>query len=347
VGSPRVGISADVARMSACSTVAAVIPHWNRVALLRGLLANLKEQTRGFERIIVVDNGSADGSVEEARRLGAEVVALPRNVGFAAAVNRGVESAAGSEWVAILNNDVTLDSFWLERVLKAADGPDTWFAAGKILAARDHLRVDGCFDEISRGATAWRCGAGRSDGAVWNLAREIRFAPMTAALFRRSLFEEVGLLDEQFGSYMEDVEFGLRCAIAGRGGVYVPGAVAWHQGSATLGRWNKDTVRLLARNQVLLAAKHFRGLRRWPIVVGQLLWGLVAIRHGRALAYVHGKAQGLRLARQTAKVCNAGDPRSIARLTGIVAESERSIFELQQETGFDGYWRAYFWLSRR
>ncbi|HXP86811.1 MAG TPA: glycosyltransferase family 2 protein [Bryobacteraceae bacterium] len=334
-------------------TVAAVIPHWNRVDLLRALIANLKGQIRPFERIIVVDNGSIDGSAAEGRRLGAEVVALPRNVGFAGAVNRGIEAAAGSDWVAVLNNDVTLEPDWLERLLKAADRPGICFATGKILSAQDHSRIDGCFDEVSRGATAWRCGAGRPDGPVWNRPREIRIAPMTAALFRRSLFEEIGLLDEQFVSYLEDVEFGLRCAVAGRGGVYVPEAVAYHEGSATLGRWNKDTVRLLARNQVLLAAKHFQRLPRWPLVAGQLLWGLVAIRHGRALSYLRGKAQGLRLARQVHEqkscnaACNTDDPRSIARLTEIVAESERTIFELQRETGFDGYWRAYFWLSRR
>jgi GT2 family glycosyltransferase len=328
-------------------TVAAVIPHWNRVDLLRALFANLKQQTRPFDRIIVVDNGSTDNSAGEAQRLGAEVVALPRNLGFAGAVNRGIAAAVGSDWVALLNNDVTLDAHWLERLLTAGDHPEIWFATGKILTASDHSRIDGCFDEISRGAASWRCGAGRPDGPVWNQAREIRIAPMTAALFRRSLFDEVGPLDEQFGSYLEDADFGLRCALVGRIGIYGPEAVAYHQGSATLGRWNKDTVRLLARNQVLLAAKHFRGQPRWPLLAAQLLWGLVAIRHGRALSYLRGKAQGLRLARQICKVCNAADSRSIARLTEIVAESERNIFELQRKTGFDSYWRAYFWLSRR
>jgi hypothetical protein len=74
---------------------------------------------------------------------------------------------------------------------------------------------------------------------------------------------------------------------------------------------------------------------------------LLAIRHGRALSFARGKIQGLRLASKLYQGCNTAEARSIARLTGIVAESERNIFELQRETGFDGYWRAYFWLSRR
>src|SRR5712691_8143348 len=92
--------------------VAAVIPHWNRRDLLRALLDNLRRQTRGFDEIIVADNGSSDDSAEVALRAGARLVRLGANLGFAAAVNRGV-AATDAEWVAILNNDVTLEAGWL------------------------------------------------------------------------------------------------------------------------------------------------------------------------------------------------------------------------------------------
>ena len=98
--------------------VAAVIPHWNRAALLAALLNNLRLQTRLFDEVIVVDNGSADGSADLAERAGARVIRLDRNFGFAVAVNRGV-AATDADWVAILNNDVTLDAGWLERLLAA------------------------------------------------------------------------------------------------------------------------------------------------------------------------------------------------------------------------------------
>jgi GT2 family glycosyltransferase len=123
--------------------------------------------------------------------------------------------------------------------------------------------------------------------------------------------------------------------------VYVPVAVAHHRGSATLGEWRPDTVRLIARNQVLLAAKHLRGQPRFPIVAGQLLWGLLALRHGRGWSYLRGKFEGIRAARKiSSKPANA-------RLTPILEASEREILELQRRTGFDSYWRAYFWLLRR
>ena len=323
----------------AATGVVAIVPHWNRRDLLESLFASFSAQTLQFDEVIVVDNGSSDGSVELAESLGARVIALGGNLGFAVAVNRGIE-ACDTEWVAILNNDVTLDPDWLAELMAAAGQAS--FATGKLLRADDPVEIDGTFDEISRGACAYRSGAGKPDSPIWNQPRKIRFAPMTAALFRRSLFEEVGPLDETFGSYLEDVDFGIRCAIAGREGIYEPRAVAQHRGSATLGRWTSDTVKHLARNQILLTAKYFRGQPLWPVLAGQLLWGLVALRHARGGAYLSGKVSGLRVARSLDKL----HPSKKQQLSAIFSVSEKEILELERQTGFSWYWRAYFWLSR-
>src|SRR5690242_9388825 len=106
--------------------VAAVVPHWNRRDLLQTLLHNLAEQTRAFDEIIVVDNGSQDDSAAVAELAGATVIRLEKNLGFAAAVNRGIE-ATDADWVAILNNDVTLAPDWLAQLLLAAEGQEAWF----------------------------------------------------------------------------------------------------------------------------------------------------------------------------------------------------------------------------
>jgi GT2 family glycosyltransferase len=329
---------------TAAARVAAVIPTWNRRDLLSTLLESLNAQLRPFEDIIVVDNGSVDDSADLAQRAGAKVVRLGQNLGFASAVNRGLAEAK-ADWVAILNNDVTLEPEWLAKLLATAELEGAWFATGKILQASDPRLVDGTFDEISRGACASRCGFGKPDGPVWNRPRRIRFAPMTAAIFRKQLFHDLGDLDETFGSYMEDIDFGLRCALAGREGCYVPAAVAYHQGSATLGEWNKNTVWRIARNQVLLSAKHFHDQPRWPRVAGQLLWGLLALRHGRGLAFIRGKLSGFRDARRTRRPTpNEHTTRDLSR---VLDSSEATILELGRETGFDRYWRVYFWLSRR
>jgi hypothetical protein len=323
-------------------SVAIVIPTWNRSALLARVLETLTQQTHPIDRVIVVDNGSTDDSAAVATRTGAQVISLAANVGFAAAVNRGIREAAGAEWVWVLNNDVTLEPDWLARILAKLDEGTAWFATGKLLDAQARERIDGSFDAVCRGGCAWRCGHGRLDSPLWNKPRTIQLAPFTATVFRAAVFDRVGLLDERFESYLEDVDFGLRCAEAGLGGLYVPEAVAYHQGSATLGRWHGDTVRKIARNQLLLVAKHYPQnwiLRYgWPVFVAQALWGIVALRHGAPVSYLSGKVEGLRQFREA-----RGKP--CASFPAILEQSEKEIREIQQSTGFDLYWRLYFALT--
>src|SRR5207302_5851011 len=115
-------------------------------------------------------------------------------------------------------------------------------------------------------------------------------------------------------------------------GVYVPDAKARHKGSATLGRWHKDTVRRISRNQLLLVARHFprKWVLRygWPVLVGQTLWGLLALRHGAGLAFLRGKFEAARLFRSLRKDTGA----SSSALAGILWESENEIRDLQRET---------------
>ena len=98
------------------SRVAIVIPTWNRAALLGQALENLGRQTYPIDRVIVVDNGSTDDSAAVAARAGAQVITLASNAGFAAAVNRGLRET-DTEWIGILNNDVTPAADWLERLM--------------------------------------------------------------------------------------------------------------------------------------------------------------------------------------------------------------------------------------
>jgi GT2 family glycosyltransferase len=334
--------------------VAAVIPTWNRAALLAQVLDDLGRQTYPIERVIVVDDGSTDNSAAVARRAGAEVITLKANAGFAAAVNRGIEHAgseAGAEWVAVLNNDVTLQPDWLAQVM--AKVGDAWFATGKLLDAAAHERIEGSFDALCRGGCAWRCGHGRLDSQLWNQPRSIQLAPFTAAIFRADLFRRVGLLDEQFESYLEDVDFGLRCAELGLSGLYVPEAIAYHTGSATLGRWHRDTVRKIARNQLLLVAKHYPPdwIKRygWCVLVAQTLWGFVALRHGAFPGYLAGKIEGVRGFRaargRAARGKHCANLPAIIEFSAIIERGEREIRELQSLTGFDLFWRLYFALT--
>ena len=319
--------------------ITAIVPVWNNRELLGRLIDTLEAQTLAAGELLVVDNGSTDGAPGLARRRGARVIAMGRNAGFAPAVNRGIREARG-EWIAVLNSDVELAPDYF-AILAGADG---WFATGKILQTGG-ARIDGTADAVCRGGTAWRIGSGRPDGPAFSSCCPISSPPWTAALFRAGLFQRVGYLEESFESYLEDVDFGLRCAALGLTGVYAPAAVAWHRGSATLGPWHPATVRRIARNQVLLLARHYpaRLLWRyaWPIAVAHLLWGAVALRHGRGFSWLRGKLQGLGSFRTARRKLPAFDPG----LPEHLLANENTIRQIQASTGFDTYWKLYFLLT--
>jgi GT2 family glycosyltransferase len=318
--------------------ISAIVPVWNGRDLVARLLTTLEAQTRPPAELLVVDNGSTDGAPELARARGARVIAMGRNAGFAAAVNRGIREAA-HPLVAILNSDVELASDYLER-LAAVDAP---FATGKILSPSGLL--DGSFDMTCCGATTWRCGAGLHDAAPFDQPREIASPPWTAVLYRAEVFRQVGVLEESFESYLEDADFGLRCAAQGVVGRYVPEARAVHVGSASLGRWHPETVRRMARNQVLLAARHYGIRHAWQVLAAQLLWGAVAVWHGRGLAWARGKLQGLRLfwaARRERRGSDLSRDRQGALALDLVLRSNEEFIRAWSR---DTYWTLYFLLT--
>ena len=325
-------------------TISAIVPVWNGADLLRRLLASLAAQALPAAEWLAVDNGSEDGAPEVARQAGARVVSMGRNAGFAAAVNRGIREARG-ELVAVLNTDVELSPGYFAQLVHAIEESGAWFATGKILAEGPEARIDGAFDAVCRGGTACRVGHGQVDGPAYAERRSIWSAPWTAALFRAELFQRIGGLEESFESYLEDVDFGLRCARAGLPGLYVPEALAWHRGSASLGRWHPETVRRMARNQVFLLARHYpkRALWRhaWAILVAQALWGALALRHGAGVAWARGKWQGMR----GFSAARGSELSEFEALEGLLDRNERLIREAQGTGALDWYWKTYFLLT--
>ena len=334
------------------ATVSAIIPTWNRAYLLQSILSNFAAQTLPPDQIVVIDNGSTDATQLVAREFGVDLLVFPENRGFALAVNEGIAKATG-EWLLILNNDVLLEPEWLERLLAAATQEDAWFAAGKLLQKGELGMLDGSWELVSRAAYAWRCGYGRPDGTIWSTKRQISLAPMTAALFHKRVFEKIGLLDVRFESYYEDVDFGVRCCLAGLKGIYEPAAVAMHMGKSSFGKQSYRVMYLTARNQVLLLAKHYPAgsLRRfgWAILIGQILAVMAAAKHGHLFTALKGKWDGLRqwstfreeFARQT-----ASEASITASIEAVFSTSEQQILKLQNQIGFDPYWRLYFSLVR-
>jgi GT2 family glycosyltransferase len=250
--------------MTVTPRVSVVIPSWNGRRWLDVILPSLERQRfRDFETM-VVDNGSTDGSVEHLRARWAwvQVIALRHNFGFAAGVNRGIERARG-EYVALVNNDMELHSDFLGELVAALDEARGSVAAtAKMLGFEDREVIDGAGDMLRWSGVVMPRGRGERDSGQYDTPAEVFSACGGAALYRRAAFDDVGLFDEAFFAQMEDVDWGLRARLLGYGCRYVPGAVAYHKGSASMrgeGRPDPWFWGLAVRNCIWMWVKGYPG----------------------------------------------------------------------------------------
>jgi GT2 family glycosyltransferase len=246
---------------SALPSVVAVVVNWNGAACLGECVESLRRQTyRGELRIVVVDNGSTDGSDEVLRGLELEprvtVVRNPRNRGFAAATNQGI-AAAASDLVALLNNDAVADPRWLEELVAALQqSPDAGSCACRVLSYFDRRVVDNAghvvyWDGLTRGR-----GRNQADTGQFDAREEVFCASGSACLLRRAMLDDVGLFDEDFFAYCEDADLGFRARLRGWRCLYVPGAVARHRFSASTGAYSPLKAVWVERNRLWLALKN-------------------------------------------------------------------------------------------
>lgn len=259
--------------------VSVVIPSWNGADLLAHALHSLDEQSwRDFE-IVVVDNASTDATLPMLERdhPGVRVVALEENLGFAGAVNAGIDASQG-EIVALLNNDTEADPEWLAHLVRAFDdNPDIGSCASKMLDFHDRTLVDSAGDQL--GVFASQRGHGMPDGPAFAQPRDVLSPCGGAAAYRRELFDDVGTFDERYFAYFEDVDLGIRALLAGYRCLYVPGAVVYHLGSATGRRVPETSFHLRSRNAMILGFQYLPPLRLVAFAPVLLLWPFV-----RALA---------------------------------------------------------------
>ncbi len=234
--------------------VSVVIPTWNGRHLLKSCLDSLRAQSYRPTEILVVDGGSLDGTRELLASCYTDMrlLALPQNLGFTGNVNAGLQVARG-EILCLLNNDAVADPDWLLHLIDSfRTDPRTGSCASKILN-RDGTVLDSAGDLLGRNGLASQRGAGEWDRGQHDLPGPVFSACGGAAAYRRSMLKDVGLLDEGYGSYLEDVDLGLRAQLRGWSCQYVPGARVNHLGSATGGgplasfHVAKNSIRLIAR----------------------------------------------------------------------------------------------------
>lgn len=283
--------------------VSVVIPNWNGKRFLKGCLDSLAQQDYALREVIIVDNGSKDGSVELLQSEYPEVrlVRFEQNTGFSVAVNAGIRAGNG-EFVALLNNDTVVEPGWLSEMIKVmAEMPEIGSTGCKMLAYDDRSLLDGAGDGYRRGGLPGRIGHRERDLGQFDEPRFILGACGGAALYRRSMLDEIGLFDEDYFAYLEDVDLGLRAQNAGFKCRYVPSAIIYHLGCGTTGSgYHPLVVRLSAQNNWNTIVKNIPGELLLKFLPQILFWqcyyfAVVIVRGGQVVPWLQGSFRALQM----------------------------------------------------
>ncbi|GAB4318104.1 MAG: hypothetical protein Kow0019_19520 [Methanobacteriaceae archaeon] len=265
--------------------VSIIIPNYNGMGYLRRLFPTLSYQNNIVE-IIVIDNGSVDGSVEFIKKNYPHFILIEnrKNLGFASAVNQGINVSNG-DYLFILNNDVEVEKDCIENLLNCIKKDEKIFAVtSKMIQYYDHTKMDDAGDEYTILGWTKRVGYGKSV-ELYDKERETFSACAGASLYRKSILDEIGLFDENFFAYLEDVDISYRARIHGYKCVYCPGAVVYHVGSGSSGgQYNEFKIRLAARNNVYLPYKN--------MPLPQFVFNLIFLLFGYLIKYMYFSIQG-------------------------------------------------------
>ncbi len=239
--------------------VSVIIVNYNGVHLLKDCLDSLRSQTLSDFEVILVDNASSDSSVKFVKEGYPEVRVIVNNdnLGFGGGNNRGIK-ASRAGYIALLNNDTKAHRRWLESLVEAAESDKTiGMCASKILNFDNPEIIDNTGllmypDGLARGR-----GRLEKDRGQYDRLEEVFIPSGCAAFYRRKMLDEIGLFDEDFFLYLDDVDMGLRARMAGWRCVYVPDAIVYHRYSATADPYSPLKAYLVERNRVWVVIKYF------------------------------------------------------------------------------------------
>lgn len=322
-------------------TVTIAIPSLHRPDLTAHCIEFIQKQTLPADswEIVVIENAAQAGEMlPDPLPPNTSRLELPNNEGTTGSINRAV-AATESRYVLLLNNDVELEPDYMEKLVASLDrDPRLGFVTGKLLRATQRTHLDGAGDAMLMAGAAYRLGNFDSNEGRYDRAMPVLSGCGAAVLYRRETFLQSGGLDLDFFAYLDDLDLALRSQLLGYGGLYLPDAVAYHIGSATLGdTLHPRVIEYVTRNQIYLLVKDypravFRDLRS-RVFAYQFLWALFAVRNGGFAAYLRGLRSGLR-GRDGMRLKHAelmgrrriGDDEFVQKLR----ESERQIYEWQQ-----------------
>ncbi|OGD86114.1 hypothetical protein A2Z23_00450 [Candidatus Curtissbacteria bacterium RBG_16_39_7] len=239
--------------------VSIIIPNLDGRPLLESCLPLVFDQLYKNFEVIVVDNGSTDDSRAFVAKNYPQVkiIALAENFGFAKAVNEAIRGTK-SKYTVLLNNDVHVAKDWLSHlVLAAEDHLECASVASKMLSFQKKTIIDGAGDKINIVGQPHPIGRGEKDEKTLNVGKYILGATGGASLFRREAFDKVGLFDEDFFFYFEDVDWALRAQLLGLRSWYEPKAIVYHRFGETAKKFYRKMEYLRFRNTIILVLKNF------------------------------------------------------------------------------------------
>ena len=283
-----------------------IIPNYNGLSFMEPCFESLKEQTVRNFKVLVVDNGSTDGSVEWLKEHRIPSIFLKENTGFSGAVNTGIR-AADTPYVLLLNNDTRVEPGFVAAMERAMDQSPKIFSVSSRLIQMYHPELlDDAGDMYSILGWAYQRGVGRSS-ELYQKSCRVFSSCAGAAIYRRAVFDEIGLFDELHFAYLEDIDVGWRAKLYGYDNIYCPDAAVYHVGSGTSGsRYNSFKVRLAARNCIYLNYKNMPG---WQLLLNApfLLAGIFVkylffVKNGFGGDYVSGLKEGIRTRKQCRRV---------------------------------------------
>lgn len=275
-----------------------IIPNYNGIKYIENCLRSLAGERA---HVIVVDNGSTDGSRELVREKFPEtgLLCLDRNCGFCKAVNCGIDRSR-TTYVILLNNDTEVETGFVAALERALDEDSRFFSgAAQMRNLRQPELIDDAGDYYC--ALGWAFARGKDRPAAgYRKGCRIFASCGGAAIFRRSVMERLGGLDENHFAYLEDIDLGYRARIHGYVNIYVPQAVVYHAGSGASGsRYNKFKVDLTSKNSIYLIYKNMPLLQillNLPLLcAGFAVKTLFFLRKGLGADYVRGLGRGFRL----------------------------------------------------
>ena len=299
-----------------------VIPNLNGGDELLEAVASLTKQTLK-PHIIVVDNASTDESVSRLR-IGyphVELIQHTTNKGYAGGVNPGFQRAIelGANYVAPFNDDAVADSRWLELLVAASDAaPEVGAVTCKVLTA-DKKKLDSTADYFTKWGLPYPRGRGEAATTKYDALNDIFGASGAASLYRVAALKEVGLLDEDFFAYYEDVDLSFRLQLHGWKVAYVPKSEVYHHIGLTSGRIKGFTTYQTMKNLPLLTFKNvprkYLWQVTWRLTVARSFFMLRAISRGQAWPAIKGDAMATYLI-----VKKIGERRRIQRSATVSPE---------------------------